>query len=198
MYQNVWSAASANQVGTVTNNPAWTSTDPLCQGYTSCTYADAMFVKDNGFRPSNKYVPTTTFLGEANARGSVIETSSWRFPLSSSLRPVVGQWIDKVGRTTGWTRGKVEGTCEWQLLENSVIVCSSRVTASAVGSGDSGGPVFLPDSGGSGNHAMGILYGGGRFNKTNEEGIPYCDLRCHYYFSDVGAVNQQLSRTFAY
>ena len=45
---------------------------------------------------------------------------------------------------------------------------------------------------------MGILYAGGRFNKQNEEGLAYCDLRCYFMFSDIGAVHTHLSRTFVY
>lgn len=57
--------------------------------------------------------------------------------------PVVGQYIEKVGQTTGWTEGQVNDACldGFNSPLNLWITCSVRVAAGSDG-GDSGGPVF--------------------------------------------------------
>jgi hypothetical protein len=70
----------------------------------------------------------------------------------------VGQTVNKVGRTTGWTQGRVSNTCVNTGVQGSNIVqlCQTFVAA-GVGSGDSGSPVF---SGTSSVTLVGILWGG--------------------------------------
>jgi len=56
---------------------------------------------------------------------------------------VVGEVVNKVGRTTGWTQGPVTATCVNTAVSgtNIVQICQNFVTA-GVGSGDSSSPVF--------------------------------------------------------
>jgi hypothetical protein len=70
---------------------------------------------------------------------------------------------NKIGRTTGWTRGTVTKTCADTGVSGSTIVllCQAFVTASSVivQGGDSGSPVFVDD--GDGNVTLlGGLWGG--------------------------------------
>jgi hypothetical protein len=70
----------------------------------------------------------------------------------------VGTVVNKVGRTTGWTQGKVTNTCVNTNVSGSNItqLCQTFVGASVAG-GDSGSPVF---AGTSSVTLVGILWGG--------------------------------------
>jgi hypothetical protein len=72
----------------------------------------------------------------------------------------VGQVVNKVGRTTGWSQGQVTNTCVDTNVSGSDIteLCQNFVSAT-VGSGDSGSPVFAIGSG-SNVSLVGILWGG--------------------------------------
>ena len=64
--------------------------------------------------------------------------------------------LQKIGRTTGWTYGAVEDTCEDYLINGIVRRCSDRVDYSS-GAGDSGSPVFKLVNGFA--HLRGIHFG---------------------------------------
>ena len=72
----------------------------------------------------------------------------------------MGQTVNKVGRTTGWSQGVVTNTCVNTNVSGSDIteLCQNFVSAT-VGSGDSGSPVFAIGSG-SNVALVGILWGG--------------------------------------
>jgi hypothetical protein len=72
----------------------------------------------------------------------------------------VGQVVNKVGRTTGWSQGQVTNTCVDTNVSGSDItqLCQNFVSAT-VGSGDSGSPVFAIQSG-SNVALIGVLWGG--------------------------------------
>ena len=82
----------------------------------------------------------------------------------------VGTPVNKVGRTTGWTRGQVTRSCVNTSVSGSTVYlfCQTFVSdpggAIVVGAGDSGSPTFT----GSGNNVqlIGILWGGSSDNKT--------------------------------
>ena len=71
----------------------------------------------------------------------------------------IGETINKVGRTTGWTQGTVTATCATVNVSGSNItqICQTIVENSVqiVGAGDSGSPVYT-----SGNALAGVLWGG--------------------------------------
>ena len=73
----------------------------------------------------------------------------------------MGQTVNKIGRTTGWTFGKVTNTCVTVNVSGSNItqICQSLVTA-GVGAGDSGSPVFNWSGTGNTVRLAGILWGG--------------------------------------
>ncbi|HET9276277.1 MAG TPA: hypothetical protein VFN96_09415 [Gemmatimonadales bacterium] len=72
----------------------------------------------------------------------------------------VGTIVNKVGRTTGWTQGRISNTCVTTGVSgtNIVQICQNFVQA-GVNSGDSGSPVYQITSGTSVKLA-GILWGG--------------------------------------
>jgi hypothetical protein len=72
----------------------------------------------------------------------------------------VGSTVNKVGRTTGWSKGKVVATCVTVNVGGSNVtqVCQTVVNAK-VGAGDSGSDVFSVTSG-SNVKLDGVLWGG--------------------------------------
>jgi hypothetical protein len=92
-------------------------------------------------------------------------TISGRFSITAEGNPVVGQTVNKVGRTTGWTRGAITNTCVNVNVSGSNItqLCQSIVSA-GVGGGDSGSPVFRQQGGGNNVTLLGILWGGSGSN----------------------------------
>ena len=73
----------------------------------------------------------------------------------------LGTVLNKVGRTTGWSQGKVSRTCTNTNVSGSTVhqLCQTFVDA-AVDGGDSGSPVFSITSG-TNVTLVGILWGGG-------------------------------------
>ena len=87
-------------------------------------------------------------------------TITGTFNVTSEGNAVVGDVVNKVGRTTGWTQGVVTNTCVNTGVSGSNIVqlCQTFVNA-GVGGGDSGSDVFGL-TGGSSVRLLGILWGG--------------------------------------
>jgi hypothetical protein len=109
--------------------------------------------------------------GTASTLGAIARTTgpnnnsltiSGSFTITAEGNPVVGQTANKVGRTTGWTRGNITNTCVNVNVSGSRItqLCQTIVSAGVAG-GDSGSPVFLqPNSGSNNVTLLGILWGG--------------------------------------
>ncbi|HEX2190118.1 MAG TPA: hypothetical protein VHG51_14520 [Longimicrobiaceae bacterium] len=78
----------------------------------------------------------------------------------------IGTVVNKVGRTTGWTRGGVTNTCVNTNVSGSniTLLCQTFVSAGVAG-GDSGSPVFV-DTGANTARLVGILWGGSSDNRT--------------------------------
>src|SRR5689334_16506393 len=194
MYQNV--NAAGNQYGVVSLNPAPNRTDGACMSNPRCAWADAMFVL-TGPNDFNKRVAAPTFVGTGNAVGSTTLAGWWNTVEKAGFTPYTGLTIDKVGRTTGWTRGVVTQTCSAQTVGDAVtgittvILCSDVVTSSAVGGGDSGAPVLIPPGSDPNVQAFGILFAGTTGGGT-------CTSNCTYLFSDWSAIETHLPRTFDY
>ena len=110
--------------------------------------------------------------------GSITLTGT-SFNITSEGDAVVGDVVNKVGRTTGWTQGVVTNTCVNTGVSGSNIVqlCQTFVNA-GVGGGDSGSDVFGL-TGGSTVRLLGILWGG------NGAGT-------QFVYSPIGNVEQEL------
>jgi hypothetical protein len=87
-------------------------------------------------------------------------TITGQFTITAEGEAVVGQTVNKVGRTTGWSQGGVAATCVNTNVSGSNItqLCQDFVNAT-VGAGDSGSPVFRISSG-TNVRLLGILWGG--------------------------------------
>jgi len=87
-------------------------------------------------------------------------TIAGTFHVTADGSAIVGDVVNKIGRTTGWTQGVVSATCVTTGVSGSNIVqlCQTFVNA-GVGGGDSGSDVFA-QTGGSNVTLLGILWGG--------------------------------------
>jgi hypothetical protein len=130
-----------------------------------CRYSDAALAQYfPEFDVQLGMIYQTTFFGTTGA-GS-IETLVPRRAFSIVAErafPVLGEVLDKVGRTTGWTRGPVIGTCIDTGVAGAnpatVMLCQDFVGA-ANGGGDSGSPVFQAARRRNDVTLYGILWGG--------------------------------------
>ena len=91
-------------------------------------------------------------------------TTAGQFSITAEGSAIVGQVVNKVGRTTGWSQGAVTQTCaNINVSGSNVTQLCQNVVSATVGSGDSGSPVFRITSGDNVT-LVGILWGGSGSN----------------------------------
>lgn len=130
----------------------------VCPAGRRCRYSDASRAA---------YSSGTTYaLGKIEKTTGVnnnsITLASTSFTIGSIGNGVVGNTANKVGRTTGWTQGKIAATCVTTNVSGSsvTLLCQNFVNAK-VGGGDSGSPVFLGSGSTLSTVALaGVLWGG--------------------------------------
>lgn len=133
-----------------------------CPWFKRCRYSDSAFVR--------YYSSDSSSLGKIarpdswNSGSLTINATSPELTITGERHTnVVNSYLDKVGRTTGWTYGRVVSTCGDYNVANSDVhmKCQDRVERAGVrmsGPGDSGSPVFVWH--GSTVTLAGILWGG--------------------------------------
>jgi hypothetical protein len=154
--------ADQNKVGDETRDPPYT-TSSICPPGRVCRRSDAAFVA---------YDSSALFGGAAIAQptgiGSLTISTGPPFRIvGETIFPIDGVTLNKVGRTTGWTSGVLNGTCLTINVAdtNVTLLCQYRVLRSTgpltkiSDNGDSGSPVFKR-VGGNDVHLFGILWGG--------------------------------------
>ena len=72
------------------------------------------------------------------------------FEVAGIRRPVSGETVHKVGRSSGWTSGEIRGTCVAQVSIGNPAqpVCSADGFSMHIMAGDSGSPVFAIEADG--------------------------------------------------
>ena len=168
-----------NVQGGVQNTPYWQPTQTGAANQIATEVDDPRYRRNNGCPAQRRcrqsdasraaYASGTTstlgLLARTNGANNNSVTIAGTFSIVAEGNPVVGQMANKVGRTTGWTRGRVSNVCVDVNVSGSDItqLCQTLVSA-GVGGGDSGSPVFLRQ--GSSNNAtlLGILWGGSGSN----------------------------------
>ena len=176
-YQPTYSGGS---VGTAIMRSEITLSDTACGSAIFCGQVDAMYVQyDNPLRWESKVAQLEGLTSLAPDTTPVIgDISAYWTNVNLGVSPTTwwaGMPVDKVGRSTGWTRGKLKNTCVPKTFNvgitlsvhyfcNDVIgvdsVSPSVVNIPYVGSGDSGGPVFISNNVASSElKAMGIIIG---------------------------------------
>ena len=143
------------QIGTEVSDPIYFKNTNGCPPGRRCRFSDASRAAyASGISFGLGKIARTT--GPNN--NSI--TINGSFSITGEGSASVGQTVNKVGRTTGWTRGAVTRTCVNTGVSGSNIVqlCQTFVSA-GVGAGDSGSPVFRQVSS-SNVTLVGILWGG--------------------------------------
>lgn len=142
-----------------------------------CRSSDVAFVQyDAGVNRYQGGLAQTTYRGLGNWQvGSIDINSTYpHFRINSTVTPVVGNYLEKVGRTTGWTAGQISRVCADYFIGGVGMLCQDQVEAFADG-GDSGSPVFGLYSGNDVSFA-GIVWaktGTGAFVFSNLDRIQY-------------------------
>lgn len=151
-------------IGTEVEDPPFFAA-PCFTGFV-CRWSDALVARYDRRNPvtlGNIY--RTAFFGEGTSAGSLEVADGQLFHIRGEVPfPEMGEALNKVGRTTGWTRGEVVITCGNFSVAGAApptaMLCQDVVAAPSAG-GDSGSPVFRQI--GDSNHVelYGIMWGGG-------------------------------------
>jgi hypothetical protein len=164
-------------IGTEIADPAYVR-GAGCPKGRRCRWSDANFSRSDGPR----LVATVGKIARTTGIGSLeIDPSNPTFTIQGEGVASVGATANKIGRTTGWTRGAVSNTCVNTGVSGSTIVllCQTFVTSSGVivQGGDSGSPVFAISSGDA--TLLGGLWGG------NQSGT-------QFVYSPIGNIRREL------
>jgi hypothetical protein len=123
-------------------------TGGVCPTSRRCRYSDSALIsyayaQENG--AFNKIAKVdNTGACESSANSLTIDSTKPQFRVVSTQDvPYVGQAVEKIGRTSGWTTGTVTSTCVDANVGTTDItrLCQDFATVGALG-GDSGSPVF--------------------------------------------------------
>jgi hypothetical protein len=185
VYHQPLASGTTNRIGRETVDPFY-FTGGACPAGRRCRYSDSAFAHvphpsgpsvtvSRGFiaRPTSVNTGAITISHTASPFRIVGETSF----------PVVGETLNKVGRSTGRTRGVVSATCVNTNVAGTdiTLLCQDVVNAGVAG-GDSGSPVFrITNNPTSGDVRLyGVLWGG-------------TSSGTQFVFSAIGASNVQRS-----
>ena len=165
-YQNVFTSTNTNWIATEAVDPTY-FTGGVCPVGKRCRRSDSALAdyRSTGvsstmgriYKPTNDAGSITIATTPTGALRSFTIISETSFP-------VVGDILDKVGRTTGWTWGIVDATCFNTNVSGSDIhmLCQDSVNRSSgatiVAGGDSGSNVFKWPGGGQVS-LYGVLWG---------------------------------------
>lgn len=177
-------------VGVEIADPRW-HTGGHCPAGRYCRWSDSAFVRyDSSVTSSLGYIARTTnwhqYVGPLTVNNSYPTfrirgeyAYNWQFE---------GTVLNKVGRSTGWTRGQVTHTCRNENVagDSILMICQSRVAAGVYG-GDSGSPVFLTYTDGTAA-LYGILWGGNPNTDTNTTGDYFIFSPMRNVEYDLGAL----------
>ena len=181
-----------NYIGFELDDPTYALGDgTTCPLGRTCRYSDAARVQYGSGqvfslgRVARAAAPNPGIIsGDDDPSVLVIDSLSPTWSISAEQAvPVLGQGLNKTGRTTGWTHGTVTGTCVNINVSGSEItqLCQSYVGAYVAG-GDSGSPVFGTHTDGS-VFLAGILWGSSTDLVTGA---------VQFIFSPLGAVESEL------
>jgi hypothetical protein len=147
------------QIATEVADPAYT-TGGGCPSGRRCRRSDAARA-----RYASGTTSTLGRIARTNAANNGSITITGNFNITAEGAASVGQSVHKIGRTTGWTRGPVTGTCVNVNVSGTTItqLCQTLVSA-GVGAGDSGSPVFRRQGSTNNVTLAGILWGGSGSN----------------------------------
>jgi len=150
-------SVAPTQIATEVDDPTYFRRRNGCPKGRRCRFSDA-----SRAAYVNNTASTLGAIAQTTGPNNNSLTISGSFSVTAEGNPVVGQTANKVGRTTGWTRGGITATCVNVNVSGSNVtqLCQTVVSAGVAG-GDSGSPVFLQPNTSSNNVTLlGILWGG--------------------------------------
>ncbi len=176
--------SSTYRIGTEAFDPSFNTGASICPSYAACRWADALWAEwtkaDWGFGR----IARTQEPGLESA--TVVINAGQPYWMIAGETPFayVNEVLNKVGRTTGWTRGVVTETCVNKPAGgvNQVYLCQD-VFSGGTSEGDSGGPVFG-------------LYGND--SHVNLYGIVSAGSRTHTVFSSINNIELDLGLLTTY
>ena len=166
-YYQPSSQVSNSFIGTEIADPPYVRNSSGCPKGKKCRLSDANFSRRGGGSFTLGAIARTTGLGSL-----VIDVAQPTFTITGerdAIEVIKGDSVDKVGRTTGWTQGKVSNTCvNTGVSGTSIVLLCQTFVASInggviVAGGDSGSPAFI--SSGSEATLVGGLWGGSQDGK---------------------------------
>ncbi|HEX2204324.1 MAG TPA: hypothetical protein VHG91_13530 [Longimicrobium sp.] len=167
-------------IATEAADPVYVKNIAGCPRGKRCRYSDssrALYAA--GVVNTVGMIARTTSRGTASGPLTIDAANPFLTITGEDASQVVGQQVNKIGRTTGWTYGNVTNTCvNTGVSGTSVALLCQTFVAGGVGGGDSGSPVFTW-GGGSTVTLKGILWGGNSTNTT-------------FIYSPINQVEQEL------
>lgn len=177
--------SNTNRIGVEMFDPALfnSNTNPSCPSGRFCRYSDATFIgRDAGATQPNPLIEGD--FGYLQIADTPDQDVPVKYHISSRASfSVAGSYIEKVGRTTGRTKGKLYATCANinqldQMFNDTgrTMLCQNFVAAPSA-PGDSGSPAFTLETwpgGSTGVRIHGVLWGGS--NSANNQVFVYAPL----------------------
>jgi hypothetical protein len=136
-----------------------------CPTGSQCRYSDALGVQ---YHTGGELMPAdidfgriarTLFAGTTNPGSLDIDPANPRWQIVAENVTMVGQTLHKTGRTSGWTMGPVNATCQNVSVSGILLLCQDRITNLRQG-GDSGSPYYRRIGEGSDVALAGVHWGG--------------------------------------
>jgi hypothetical protein len=148
---------SAGTVAIEITDPAYT-TGGACPAGRRCRRSDAARARyQSGIQGAHRLIARTA--APNRKRAALDITGSFTITGELLSGGVVGDVVNKIGRTTGWTQGQITNVgVNTNVSGSNVTQLSQTFVAAGVGGGDSGSPVFSLS--GSNATLRGILWGG--------------------------------------
>lgn len=174
--------ADPNPVAVEVHDPAYRAS-PWCPPGRYCRYSDALFARYHD--PSLGAFPLVARTAGRGVQTGSSDTVSSPFQVVTLIPfPLQGWEVNKIGRSTGWTYGRITQTCaDINSAPGITLLCQHTVHAGAR-PGDSGSPVFrVRGSRFPAVHAAGLLWG----YTTN-----------YLYFSPIHNIESELGKLTFY
>ena len=160
------------------NDPPLTS-GSHCPPERVCRYSDALFARYDD--PRYGAIATVARTEYSRPYAGSRNTVEPPFQIVSvNVFPIVGMEVNKVGRTTGWTYGRITQSCvDVNVGSTNVTLYCQHIARGGARVGDSGSPVFRSRAKPPGIQAVGLLWGVSRQN---------------FYFSPILNIEAELGK----
>jgi hypothetical protein len=169
---------SNHPVAVEVSDPPLLSGGPYCPPGRSCRYSDALFARyDDDDSGAFASVARTESRGRNTGSRDTVQTP---FRIGGvNIFPVAGSEVNKIGRTTGWTYGRVVLTCaDVNVNTTQITLYCQHLVKGGSRPGDSGSPVFT--------------WRGGKMNFVQAAGLLWGGSTLHFYFSPILNVEAEL------